>query len=144
MIRTRFGFGGLVCTLLAITACGAQVDAPSDGSSVGEQTFALTTAESVLGFESTQVWSVTSGTLASTTVHSQGSAAVSVTPNGFAQLTSVPLSTLGGTTSTLSLDVRRAEASCARLCAGSDRGGPGRPAHRDRHRADLRPAELVE
>jgi hypothetical protein len=106
MVRNRFGLGGLVCALLALSGCGAQVDASSDGSAVGEQAFALTTADSVLGFESIQDWSVTSGTAVATSVHSQGSAAVSVTPNGFAQLTSVPLSTLQGATSTLSLDVR--------------------------------------
>jgi len=106
MIKTRFGLGGLSFVLLALTACGAQVDASSDGSAVGEQTQALTTAETVLGFESPQVWSVSSGTTVSSSVHSQGSAALSVTPNGFAQLTSVPLSTLAGATSTLSLDVQ--------------------------------------
>jgi hypothetical protein len=95
-----------VCALLALTACGAENEVSSDGSALGEQAFALTTAESVLGFESTQVWSVSSGTLVATSVRSQGSAAVSVTPNGHAQLISVPLSTLAGATSTLSLDVR--------------------------------------
>lgn len=106
MVRNRFELGGLVCALLALTACGAEGDASSDASALGEQTFALTTAESVLGFESTQVWSVSGGTLVAASVHSQGSAAVSVTPNGYAQLTSAPLSTLTGATSTLSLDVR--------------------------------------
>jgi len=106
MVRNRFELGGLMCALLALTACGAEPDASSDGSAFGEQILALTTAESVLGFESTQVWSVSSGTLAATAVHSQGSAAVSVTPNGHAQLTSVPLSTLTGPTATLSLDVQ--------------------------------------
>jgi hypothetical protein len=106
MVRNRFELGGLVCALLALTACGAQSGDSSDGSAFGEQAFALTTAESVLGFESTQVWSVSSGTLVATSVRSQGSAALSVTPNGFAQLTSVPLSTLTGATSTLSLDVQ--------------------------------------
>lgn len=106
MVRNRFELGGLMCALLALTACGGERDASSDGSAWGEQSFALTTAESVLGFESTQVWSVSSGTVAATTVQSQGSAALSVTPVGYAQLTSVPLSTLGGATSTLSLDVQ--------------------------------------
>lgn len=106
MVRNRLGLGGMMCALLALSACGGQPDASSDGSALGEQTLALTTAETVMGFESTQDWSVTSGAIALTSVRSQGEGAINVTPNGHAQLTSAPVSTLSGPTATLSLDVQ--------------------------------------
>jgi len=77
-----------------------------EASTVGVMTSALTTQESVLGFESAQAWSVSGGAIASTGVHSEGSAALSVTTNGYTQLNSAALSTLSSTSPTLSVDFR--------------------------------------
>ncbi len=104
MLRTRFELGGLVLSLFGLVACGGGSGA-ADGEA-GEISSALTTQETVFGFESVQAWSVTGGALAPTTVHSQGSSALSVTPNGYTELTSVPLSSLTSVSATLSLDVR--------------------------------------
>lgn len=89
-------------SLFALVGCGEG----SDAAEVGVVTSALTTQESVLGFESTQVWTATGGVIASTSVHSQGNAALSVTPSGYTELTSAALSTLSSPNATLSLDFR--------------------------------------
>jgi len=109
MVRVRFALSGLLLSLLASVGCSGQVDR-ADASEVGVATAALSTQESVLGFEDTQGWTVTGGALAATSVHSQGSAALSVTPNGYTELTSAALSTLSSANSTLSLDFRPASA----------------------------------
>ncbi|MES2823544.1 MAG: basic secretory protein-like protein [Pseudomonadota bacterium] len=64
------------------------------------------TQTDVAGFESTQYWSTTSGTLASTTVHSQGNAALAVSNFSYTELQSIPLSTLSGVSKELAVDVQ--------------------------------------
>jgi hypothetical protein len=105
MVLGRFRLMGFA-SLIALTGCGAEAE--NDGeAAVGVVTSALV-VQDVLGFENTQSWSASSGTIATTTVHSQGSAALSVSANGYTQLTSAQLSTLSGVSSTLSLDFRPA------------------------------------
>lgn len=105
MVRARFALGGLGFSLLALVGCGGQADL-ADASPAGVVTAALSTQESVLGFEDAQGWSASGGALATTSIHSQGSAALSVTTNGYTELTSVALSTLSSPNATLSLDFR--------------------------------------
>lgn len=104
MVSGRFRWFGLVSSLVALTGCGAEAEGESEA---GVVTSALV-VQDVLGFESTQGWSASSGTIATTTVHSEGSAALSVSANGYTQLTSAQLSTLSGVSPTLSLDFRPA------------------------------------
>jgi hypothetical protein len=106
MVRSRIELGCVALSLLALTACGG---APGDGADVanlGVASAALSTNESVLGFESAQDWSASAGTLSSTSVHTQGSAALNVSSNGYTELTSAPLSTLATVSATVSVDIR--------------------------------------
>src|SRR6187402_1442708 len=95
MVLGRFRLLGLVSSLAALPGCGAE-----DGheSEMGVVASALT-LQDVLGFESTQGWSPSAGTVATTSVHSQGSAALSVSASGYTELTSAPLSTLSDVSS---------------------------------------------
>lgn len=106
MLRTRFALSGLALSLLSLVACGGEATEVADTSAPGVISSALITQQDVFGFESIQAWTATGGTIASTSVHSQGSAALSVTPTGYTQLTSAALSTLSSTNATLSLDFR--------------------------------------
>src|SRR6185503_20707335 len=99
MVRARFALGGLGFSLLALVGCGGQADL-ADASPAGVVTAALSTQESVLGFEDAQGWTASGGALATTSIHSQGSAALSVTTNGYTELTSVGLSTLSSPNAT--------------------------------------------
>ena len=101
MVLGRFGLIGLA---LSLGACGAEAGGEPE---LGVVSSALA-VEDVLGFESAQSWSASAGTLATTSVHSQGSAALSVSAEGYTELTSAPLSTLSGVSSVLSLEVRPA------------------------------------
>jgi hypothetical protein len=107
MVRIRFELGGLVCSLLMLCACGAE---SGDASDVGVVTSALTLQETVLGFESASGWSASAGSLSATSVHSQGSAALSLSANGYSELTSAPLATLAGVSSSIALDFRPSSA----------------------------------
>lgn len=64
------------------------------------------TQTDVVGFESPQNWSTTSGTLTSTTVRSQGNAGLAVNNFSYTQLQSTPLSTLSGVSQQLVVDVQ--------------------------------------
>jgi hypothetical protein len=110
MLRTSFELWGLVLSVLGLVACSGDVSDGADASDPGVISSALTTQENVFGFESTQAWTATGGSIASTSVHSQGSSALSVTPNGYTQLTSAALSTLSSVNATLSLDFRPSSA----------------------------------
>ncbi len=69
--------------------------------------FALAqTQTDIVGFELAQYWSTTAGTLASTTVHSQGNAALAVRNFSYTELKSIPLSTLSGVSKELAVDVQ--------------------------------------
>lgn len=90
--------------LLAMAGVGAGACSSADrGEVVGQSAEALTGSD-VLGFESLSGWTLSGGTAALSTNHTQGSYAFSVIPNGYQQLTSVKLSTLSGVTSTLAID----------------------------------------
>ena len=106
MLRTRIELGGLLFSLLWLPGCAGEAADSGDDSAAGVVRSALTSPQAVLGFESVQAWSASGGTIASTTVHSEGTAALSVTPNGYTVLTSAALSTLSSTSPTLSLDFR--------------------------------------
>jgi hypothetical protein len=106
MLRTRIELSGFLLALLALPGCLGEPADSADTSPPGVVTSALLNPQAVLGFESSQAWSVSIGTIASTTVHTEGSAALSVTPNGYTVLTSAPLSTLSSISPTLSVDFR--------------------------------------
>ncbi len=78
------------------------------GENVGVANEALTaTQQRVLGFEApTQDWSSPSGTLSQSSIVAQGSAALGVLPNGWTEINSIPLSSLGPVLSTASYAVR--------------------------------------
>src|SRR5690349_11555370 len=96
--------GFLAGSLLA--ACGAVPEGTEE--SVGTRAEAITVAQgAVLGFEApTTDWRTSAGTLSSSTTHSQGSFSLGIRPNGWTELTSVPLSSLGNVNNTLKFDIR--------------------------------------
>ncbi len=64
------------------------------------------TQTDIFGFESTQHWSVSSGTLANTNVHSQGNSAIAINNFSYTQLSSAPLSTLSNVSQAFEIDVQ--------------------------------------
>ncbi len=93
-----------IASLGVLSACSGAAGA--DETSVASAEFALTAQESAFGFESLSSWSASAGVLASSSVHSQGSASLSVTNFGYSELVSAPLGTLSGVTPQLSISVR--------------------------------------
>jgi hypothetical protein len=86
--------------IFALAACSASTE-----DEVAQLSSALTNPD-ILGFESVTGWSTTRGVLSSSSNHVQGTAALGVSNvAGNAQLTSVPLSTLGSVSSNLSLRI---------------------------------------
>lgn len=95
----------IITTLLAgSTGCGA---VPEDGpESLSHDRQALNDPTTVMGFESSSFWTTTGGALSTSTTHSQGSKSLSVTEQGYIELTSVPLATLSNVTQTIAFDIR--------------------------------------
>ena len=89
---------------LTLAACG--VTPQPDAEDFGQLEEALSNPAAVLGFESTSYWTASSGTKASSTDTTQGTAALALSNFGYSELTSVPLATVGGTSPTLLLDVK--------------------------------------
>jgi hypothetical protein len=92
---------GLFLALLA-TGCSAQ----RGEEPLAQSRQALSAVQQrVLGFEApTTDWS--GGAISSSSTVSQGAAALAVSPNGWTELTSIPLSSLGGVKSAFSYDIR--------------------------------------
>jgi hypothetical protein len=90
------------------TACSS-----SDENSNGILTSELSLEQQlILGFERpTTDWSAPNGMLGQSTTRTQGSKALSVSPNGWTELTSVPLSSLGPVQTSLKVDVRKPAAT---------------------------------
>lgn len=95
----------LVLGLAAGACSGADQNDPSF-ETLGEVGQELVDAAAVFGFESTAYWNVSAGTKSSTADHSQGAAALAVRNFTYTDITSVPLGSLSGVTSTLRLDVK--------------------------------------
>jgi parallel beta-helix repeat protein len=93
----------LVGVVAGAVACGG--GSPGAVEQTGKSENAITNQGEVLGFEVPSDWSTTAGTLASSPLHTQGSASLSVSNISYAELTSVPLSTIGGATSTVAFDL---------------------------------------
>src|SRR4051812_27092531 len=89
------------CSMLA-AACDLTPAPPE------EQMTALTTAQTtVLGFEDRSAWSSPTATLSLSSVHTQGKSSLQVQPNGFTDLRSINLASLGvGPVRTVSFDVK--------------------------------------
>src|SRR3954468_208844 len=94
---------------LALIACGNAPGTDSDESVSTSSSQALTAAQSrVLGFEApTQDWRTSNSVaLGSSSIVSQGAAALSVVPNGYIELFSSTMRAPGGALSTATVDVR--------------------------------------
>jgi hypothetical protein len=95
-----------------LTGCSAKTTAP--GEDVSEVTSAIT-ATDVLGFEPSSTWTVSSGTVASSTTHTEGASSLAVTaPQNFTTLVSAKLASnlaglagLAGPGSTVSVDMEQ-------------------------------------
>jgi hypothetical protein len=90
--------------LFALGACSAPPE--SSDEPIERVTAALTTPAQVMGFEDPALWSATQGVKSASTDHIQGTQALGIKTFVFTALTSVPLATLSGVTSTLQLDVK--------------------------------------
>jgi len=95
---------GLSFALLAATS-GCSLATANDEPAAERAQAALVTPGDVLGFESPANWTASQGTLASSSVHTQGSAALSLSNFSYSELVSAPIS-LSGVTSELDLSVR--------------------------------------
>lgn len=93
-----------LCAALAVNACGAGDG--SDAEQVGEVSNALVNNARVLGFESTADWTITSGSIATSTARSQGSFSIKASGVSSASLKSVNMTTLSAPTSTLAFDIQ--------------------------------------
>lgn len=105
VVRVAKGFTslGVLAGGLLLAACGA---GSSESTGAGSQSLSADQL-AVLGFERpTTDWSSPSGSLGSSSVVSQGSAALSVQPMGWTEINSVLLSSLGPVQSTLKVDLR--------------------------------------
>ncbi|WP_437305610.1 basic secretory protein-like protein [Sorangium sp. So ce388] len=97
--------GSLLLTCAALSACTAAAGSP-DEDLVETAELALTQQESVFGFENVTQWTASSGTVASSTVHSEGTSALGLSSFTYAELVSPALSSLSGITDELALDIR--------------------------------------
>lgn len=86
----------------AIAGCGGQ---PLDEDEVVAVSGALVSNAAVMGFESASGWSITSGSIATSTTRSQGSFSIKTAGVTSASMTSQVLSTLPGATSTIGFDI---------------------------------------
>ncbi|WP_437941640.1 basic secretory protein-like protein [Sorangium sp. So ce341] len=102
--RKLLNRGSLLLTCWALSACAAPGE-PYDEAAVETAELALTQG-SVFGFEDVADWTASAGTLESSTLHTEGAAAIGLRGFASAELTSAPLSTLSGVTGELSLDIR--------------------------------------
>jgi hypothetical protein len=92
--------------LLAVAACSGAPESSSDTDTIGSVTQLLVSPASVLGFENPAEWTSTQGLKTSSSTASQGTASLSISGFTFTSLSSAPLATLSGVTSTIGLDVR--------------------------------------
>src|SRR5690606_4493861 len=95
----------------ALTACGTSADVSDKDSSAEEFAFqaaALTQAQArVLGFEQpTADWSSSSAGITSSSAVTEGIASLSVVPNGWTEINSIALPSLGPVNNALTVDVR--------------------------------------
>jgi hypothetical protein len=74
--------------------------------SIVTQQVVSSTVGSVFGFENASQWTVSTGTVSSSAIASQGSAALGVSGFYYTELSSIPLSNIGSVGSTLSFDIR--------------------------------------
>ena len=85
----------------AVGACDARV-----GDDVVSVSSALLSNQTVLGFESTSGWTISGGSIALSTTHSQGTYSVKASGVTSGSLISQALTTLSGVTTTIGFDVR--------------------------------------
>jgi len=95
-----------ICAGIGLAACGSDVPTGDSEGAVSEVSSAIVDNARVLGFESTSDWTITSGSRATSTTHSQGSFSIAATGFTSASLQSVNMTTLSGVTSTVAFDVR--------------------------------------
>jgi hypothetical protein len=86
----------------ALGACDGSIGEPE----IVAISSALLSDPAVLGFESTGGWTVSSGSIVTSTTHSQGSSSIKTSGVTSASMVSQALTTLGGVTSTVAFDVR--------------------------------------
>lgn len=99
------------CCVLALAACGTRTDVSDESSPATDfrsHVAELTQTQArVLGFEQpTADWSSSSAAISSSSVVTEGSVALSVVPNGWTEIDSIALTSLGSVNNTLTVDVR--------------------------------------
>ncbi|MGK3985669.1 hypothetical protein WME99_21660 [Sorangium sp. So ce136] len=101
-------------SFMITTSCALVLGACVQGAETDEQLVdqveqGLANPASVLGFESAADWTVAGATKSASADHSEGTSALALRGFHFAELRSVPLSTLSGVTSTLAFDLKPPE-----------------------------------
>ncbi|HXI56345.1 MAG TPA: hypothetical protein VNO55_09815 [Polyangia bacterium] len=94
-----------LCLMAVAAAAGVGLGCEGAPEELGQQASALVSSAAVLGFETTSGWSITSGSIATSTTHSQGSFSIKTSGVTSASMTSQALGTLAGATSTLAFDI---------------------------------------
>lgn len=79
--------------------------AGASNENLGSSSLAITTNEETLGFEVTQAWSKTAGTLALSDRHVEGQRSLSISNVGYTELTSRAVSSLGTVGTSVSFDL---------------------------------------
>ncbi|XYI00753.1 basic secretory protein-like protein [Sorangium sp. So ce1128] len=103
--RKLLSRASLLLTCWALSAC-AVAGEPHEEGPVESAELALTQQDLVFGFENVADWTASAGILESSTLHTEGAAALGLRDFSYAELASSALSTLSGVTDELALDIR--------------------------------------
>jgi len=101
-MKRKTTFVVVLCMAGALAACGGAIESEE----MGQVSSALLDNSTVLGFENASGWSITSGSIATNTAHSQGSFSIKTSGVTSASMTSQALTTISGVTSTLAFDIQ--------------------------------------
>ena len=97
-----------LCVLAFACGCSVATEAGTEEteSGVGQVQSALTTQESVFGFEAPLGWAASAGSIATSTTHAQGATSLSLRNASYSELSSQLLTTLSGVGTELAIDVQ--------------------------------------
>jgi hypothetical protein len=92
--------------LLSLSLASACAETASNETSLGAATQALSSASTVMGFESASAWTASAGVVGTTADSTTGDAALTLTDFTYSEVVSTPLSTPSAISSTLLVDVK--------------------------------------
>jgi hypothetical protein len=102
-MKRASAYVALVCLAVVVAACGGRTT--DGGEETARASSALLDAGAVMGFETTRGWTITSGALALSPQHTQGSYSITASGVTSASMVSQPLATLSGVGGPVAFDV---------------------------------------